>query len=148
MTFENVEELIGYRMWSYKRLKRRYRIINDSLNITSLILTAVATGVGAIIPPVLSVNAVPVLIQSILKYKKYSEKIEQCRIAIVRYEKLHSDFEILNGDKYLDENRERINEIDNEIMTSAPTISNNYEDKYLDYKIKRAKKKKLLDKTT
>lgn len=141
MTFESVEELIDYRMWAYKRLKHRYKIICDTLNISSIILTAVGTGVGVLVPPVLSVNGLPILIQSVLKYKKYSEKIEQCRIAIVRYEQLHSDFKFLNGDQYLQENKERINKIDNEVMASAPTISNDYYDKYLDHKIEREKRK-------
>ena len=55
MTFENVEELIGYRLWTYNDWSID---ICESLNITSIILTAICTGVGNVFPPVLSVNAV------------------------------------------------------------------------------------------
>lgn len=122
----------------YKKAFKHYTKINIALNITSIILTTVGTIVGAVtLNPIIlgSISGSGVLLQSLLKFKKYDKKTEMCKFAYTNYENILNKIRsYLRGQQYkmTDLNAELV-WVDDIVVDLCPIVSKyeqTYEKKY------------------
>ena len=74
--------------WCYKQHFKSFKKKDLAVNLASGILVATGAAVGGLVNPIaLTVTGLGVILQVVIKKKKYPEKIEQCKFAFTNYQK-------------------------------------------------------------
>ena len=120
--------------WCFKKSFKRYKILDETLNMSGVGLVVIGTIAGGITlnPIILGViNGVGVLVTSISKMKNYKKKIEMSQIAFTTYEKVLVELRsALRGDEFnKQEFIDRMKLIDEMIIDQSP-IADKFSKKY------------------
>ena len=113
--------------WCYKMAFKYFRRINVGLNVTSIILTATGSVVGAVTlnPIVLgTVTGAGLTLQGFIKMKNYNRKIEMCKFAYTSYQKVLNEIRsYLRGEPYdIEKLTLELNWLDNQITDLCPLV--------------------------
>ena len=113
--------------WCYKMAFKYFRRTNVILNVTSIILTATGSVVGAVTlnPIVLgTVTGAGLTLQGFIKMKNYNRKIEMCKFAYTSYQKVLNEIRsYLRGEPYdIEKLTLELNWLDNQITDLCPLV--------------------------
>ena len=111
--------------WCFKKSYKRYKILDESLTLSGVVLVIIGTISGGITfnPIILGViNGAGVIVSSVSKIKNYKKKIEMSQIAYVTYEKVLVELRsALRGDDFnKKEFIDRMKIIDEVIIDQTP----------------------------
>ena len=111
--------------WCFRKSYKRYKIIDETLNLSGVGLVVIGTITGGITlnPIILGViNGAGVIVSSVSKMKNYKKNIEMTQIAYVTYEKVLVELRsALRGDEFnKKEFIDRMKLIDEMIIDQTP----------------------------
>ena len=122
-----------YRCWCYKQLYNSFKKKDLAVNLSSGILVATGATVGGLVNPIaLAVSGLGVLLQVIIRKKKYPKKIEQCQFAYTNYQKELNAFRgYLRGEPF-DKSIVlfNLNKLDDMVADKCPFIPDPIKKKY------------------
>ena len=103
-TIKEFYEYYQKTFWCYKKTFKHFKILNESINISGILLMIIGTISGGLTmnPIFLGViNGVGIVLTNVGKMKTYKKKIEMTKIAFTTYEKVLLELRsALRGDEF------------------------------------------------
>ena len=90
-TIKEFYEYYHKKFWCFKKTYKRFKILDESINISGILLMIIGTISGGLTlnPIILGViNGVGIVLTNVGKMKNYKKKIEMTKIAFTTYEKV------------------------------------------------------------
>ena len=124
-TIKEFYEYYHKKFWCFKRTYKHFKILDESINISGILLMIIGTISGGLTmnPIVLGViNGFGIVLTNVGKMKNYKKKIEMTKIAFTTYEKVLVELRsALRGDEF-DKNLfiDKMKVIDEMIIDQTP----------------------------
>ena len=90
-TLKEFYEYYHKKFWCFKKTYKHFKILNESINISGILLMIIGTISGGLtMNPIIFgvVNSAGILLTNFGKMKNYKKKIEMTKIALTTYEKV------------------------------------------------------------
>ena len=88
------------KFWCFKKTYKHFKILDESINISGILLMIIGTISGITMNPII-LNGVGIVLTNVGKMKNYKKKIEMTKIAFITYEKVLVELRsALRGDEF------------------------------------------------
>ena len=137
-TIKEFYEYYHKKFWCFKKTYKHFKILDESINISGILLTIIGTISGGLTmnPIILGViNGFGIVLTNVGKMKNYRKKIEMTKIAFTTYEKVLVELRsALRGDEFVkDLFIDKMKVIDGMIIDQTPLadkFTKKYDKKY------------------